>query len=154
MSLRWKQPDFVLCYFKLPATWLIWNTAMAGMTKDLHRLMTNMSLTSSNQRKNPINILFIIFSVWKKVILWKIWTHDVKRDSLMIKSKAAVCCELFLFMDFICRRTLCVGASWKTVNWEIDLLFFLDLLRFCRQYLWDVTLWSAGSSENETRLGL
>lgn len=48
--------------------------------------------------------------------------HDVKGDSLMIKSKAAVCSELFPLMDFICRRTLCVGAAWKTVNGEVDLL--------------------------------
>lgn len=72
---------------------------MAGMTKDLHRLMKESYFKENMD------------------------THGVKRDSLMIKSKAAVCSELFLFMDFICRRTLCVGTLWKTVNWEIDLLF-------------------------------
>lgn len=145
MSLRWKQPDFVLCYFKLPATWLIWNTAMAGMTKDLHRLMTSMSLTSSNKKKIQSTFFSLIFTVWKKSILRKIWIHDVKRGSLMIKSKAAACRELFLFMDFICRRTLCVGASWETVNWEIDLLFSRSIkVSVSIKYLWDVTLCSAG----------
>lgn len=133
------------------ATWLMGNTAMAGMTEDLHRHVTICCLCwhPATTKKS-----FLEFSLEEKVFGRKIWICVVKeQDGLVIESKAAVCSELScLWISFAGRRR--VLALYGKLLTGKQICFSLDLLRLCCQYLCDA-MWLYGaqdemrSSENE-----
>lgn len=108
----------------------------------------SVDIQPQKKKKKRFRIFSGLKSIWREI-----WIRVVKRDGLVIESKAAVCSALScLWVSFADRR--CVLALYGKLLTGKQICFCLDLLRFCCQYLCDA-MWLYGaqdemrSSENE-----